>query len=718
MKIHSYLLFAFLLLSTLSTAQEYRTIRGKIYDKQTNQPVAYAHVGILEKGIGTTTSDNGIFVFKVPEKYADATLMVSFIGYKTYKKSLKEIESPARIYIEQTSSELTEVVVMDDAAVENIIRKAVKNIPQNYPTHATTALGFYRESRTDDNLNYIYLAEGVLNIYKKSYKSRKEGQVSLVQGRLINLKNPLDTTVYSNFTSGHMAAHRFDFVKNKVDFIDERFFPVYNYWIEAITTYNGKKVFIIGFDKDYEVDSVQGEVVDEGVGNDSPNISIVLGLGKKKKKKKSIKARMKGKIYIEQDSYAFLRAEFEITKEGLKKYNDYPLYAGSWDGNAYVVNYRQLGEKFYFSDALREGKYGGGGLYNNEIKITEINTEKATSLPYNDRIHRGEKFTKMTGEYDLDFWKSYNTTPLNEGLTESVQQMETMKKAQEAFDAAYMESLQKQRDSIQLLETKKMQAELGGEFSEADIFANNMPPILQKKKKKKKKDYASLQLMMGLGSHLLKTKSSQIGLSYLSGTGSSPDTFISVNENMPARDFEVIWNIDLDISLSRNFFVRMGVSSDFYNSIYKERSIGVGARLNLTKQRPFYFKTIASFSNFRYARKVGQAENDGKFKANGKKFKADKINMYYGSRTNNLKLAAELSLELNPGREFYIRGSYFLPFTRRQEMWLWERRELFRKKRHVPLKDGQVSVTQNGEPFEGQIMPEQTLSITVGILFK
>jgi hypothetical protein len=92
--------------------------------------------------------------------------------------------------------------------------------------------------------------------------------------------------------------------------------------------------------------------------------------------------------------------------------------------------------------------------------------------------------------------------------------------------------------------------------------------------------------------------------------------------------------------------------------------------------------------------------------------------MYYGSRTHNIKLAAEFSLELNPGRELYIRGAYLLPISRRQDLWLWERGEFFRKKRYVPISEGQVKVDRNGEPFDGQIMPDQTFSITVGILFK
>ncbi len=714
MKNHIYLFFALQFFSIFTFGQEYRTIRGKVYDKQTNEPVPYAHVGILEKGIGTTTSDNGIFVLKVPEKYLSSTMMVSCIGYKTWEKPIREIESPVRIYLAQNAKELNEVLVMAESAVEDIIRKAVNNIPKNYPTHPTTVTGFYRESRTDDSLNHVYLAEGVLKIYKKGYDSKKEGQVSLVQGRLINLQNPLDTTVASHFSSGHMAAHRFDFVKNRVDFIDERFFPVYKYWIENITWYNDRKVFIIGFDIDEDANPEQGEVDDEWADSGDSNFLFIIGGSKKSKKK--IKARMRGRIYIEQESYAFVRAEFEITEEGLKKTNDYPLYAGSWKGNSYVVNYRKLDDTWYFSDALREGKYGGGGLYNNEIKITEIDTEKSGQIPYNDRLRRGEKFTSVTGEYDENFWKSYNTTPLNEGLAESISQMETMKKAQEVFDEAYLKELQIKRDSIQAIEARKIQAEAGSNngFNESSFFEPNFA-----QPQKKKQDQVNVQFMMGLGSHFIKAEGAQLGVTYFSDATDHLDPIISTNNVLKPKDFEVVWNIDMDVALNKNFFARFGLSGDFTPDIYREHSIGFGAKVNLSKQRPFYFKTIASLNNLRYARKIGKADNDyGTFRANGKKFNADKINMYYGSRTLNGKLAAEFSIELNPNQELYIRGFYLLPITTRQDLRLREKGQFFNKKHYVPLSLGDTRVVKNGEPFRGSIFPDQTFGITLGLLFK
>ncbi len=718
MRILLTLTMAVLLCTASTIAQDYLTLTGKVLDKKNNKPVAYAHVGIPSRGIGTTTGHDGHFEFKIPSQYSNSKMTVSFMGYETYEKQVSAFTNNSTIHIQQVASDLVEVVVMGQNAIEDIIRKAVNNIPKNYPDHPTSVLGFYRESRTDDSLRYAYLAEGVLNIYKNSYKNSKEGQVSLVQGRKINLKNPLDTTVYSGFSSGHLAAHRFDFVKNREDFIDESYFPVYKYWIESITHYDGRPVYIIGFDKDENAKSFTSK---------KKKRKGLLSLFKKGNQNSgTIAARMKGKLYIEQGSYTFIRAEFEVTPEGQKKYSDYPLYVGNWNGNKYVVNYRKVGDKWYFSDALREGEYGGGGLYLNEIKITEINGEKSDPLPYLERLDRGRQFVSLTGSYDEDFWKNYNTTPLNAGLTESVQQYKNVQKAQEVFNTEYMASLQQQRDSIQFLrdsiQAAKMQAEMeqlakkhGTRIEDIDFMPEEF-----KKVKKVQRRFDRVKFMFGAGTHLLSSGDANLAVSYKDGEG---EAILSAENDIPYREFEVVANWDFDIFFNQYVFLRFGNAFNFSNAIYKDWALGMGTQFNLSKQRPVYFKAIAQYDYLRHARKIGNADNDyGKFKIDGKKFKSESVKMHYGSRLHNLKLSTELSIELNPDRELYFRGSYFWTFADQQNVWFKERKELFKADKRLPIKNDRLSVYTidgiDGFPFSSRLTPQESFSFTVGLLFK
>lgn len=654
----------FLLLFSSLVYSQSIIITGKVQDADNGKALAYAHVGIPEKGIGTVTGEDGSFTLKVPQSYNQSKLSVSFIGYATYERPLSALQSPATIRIKAVPASLQEVVVMDERAVEDIIRRAVRRIPDNYPDNATSVTGFYRESRTNAVQEYLYMAEGVLDIYKTSYRNTKEGQVGLIQGRKIILSAE-EVDQHSGFSSGHMAAHRFDFVKNREDFIDESYFDDYKYWIETVTFYEGKPVYVIGFNR------AEGG-----------------------------KGRMKGSIYIDTLSYAFLRAQFEILPEGLRKIDDYPLYAGNWNANRYTVNYRKVEDKWYFSNALREGVYRDGGLYSNEIAITEIQPGRGKPVPYLGRLNRGDEFLEITGTYDEDFWKNYNTTPLSTGLQQTVVQMRNQEKATEVFDSLFIARLQTRRDSI-LRAT-----------SDGTEFMGKVTPSMDKPDGFKWR----FQTMVGLGSHFLETPAANMRAAFLEQADGP--AILDVASDWNTRSFEPIAHLDFNLFFRPNFFVRGGWSRDLWNSIYRERSLGLGTQLNLSKGRPFFVRAVAQHSHHKYARKIGAAENDfGKFKADNKRFNADRINLYYGSRIHSLKLSLEMALELHPGQELFIRGGYMLPFARQQHLYLKERRQFFNKKERLPLED-RIAVERNGEPFAGRVTPEQSFFVTVGLLFK
>ncbi|MBV6655374.1 MAG: carboxypeptidase-like regulatory domain-containing protein, partial [Mameliella sp.] len=392
------LLFPFCLSAQQS---DYLVIQGKIVHAKTGKPLSHAHIGIPQRGIGTTSGYDGRFTFKVPSYYKNAEMQVSYLGFQTYRAPVSKIQSGATIRLSPAPSVLQEIVVMDEQKIEDIIRRAVRQIPENYPDYPTSLTGFYRESRTNDDQEYIYLAEGVLNLYKRSYENVKEGQVSLVQGRQVTLVPEEELRNSTGFSSGHLASDRFDFVKNRADFLEEKNFEAYKYWISSITTHNDRPVYVISFDRE----------------GDDPQ------------------ARLKGALYIDTLSYAFVKASFEVLPDAQKKYNDYPLYTGNWKKNQYFVNYREVDGVWHLSEALREGTWRDGGTYTNELIVTEVKPGRGKVIPYMERLGRDDRFLDQTGTYDEGFWTSYNTAPINdEQLAETVRQLNNQNKATEVFD--------------------------------------------------------------------------------------------------------------------------------------------------------------------------------------------------------------------------------------------------------------------------------------------
>ena len=88
-------------------------IEGHIFDKKTQEPICYAAIMLDNTNIGTTSDENGDFVFRKlkPGKYV---LHISFIGYQkeTYEvEVVKGAVAHAHIELIPKSTRLDDVVV-------------------------------------------------------------------------------------------------------------------------------------------------------------------------------------------------------------------------------------------------------------------------------------------------------------------------------------------------------------------------------------------------------------------------------------------------------------------------------------------------------------------------------------------------------------------------------------------------------------------------------
>ena len=701
-------------------------LTGRVVDAETRRAVPYAHVGIPARGIGTTSGYDGSFELKLPPGLGAERLMVSCIGYDTYARALPTSGAAGTIALSPSLTGLTEVVVMDREAVLNILRRAVAAIPDNYPDRPTRTQAFYRESLTDDSLRYKYLAEGVLQVYQPSYTNGREGQVGLVQGRKVNLLDPLDTAFNSGFTSGHMAALRFDFVKNREDFIDEAYFPVYRYRLDGMTTYDGAPVYVIAFEPEPEARST-------ALAGRRRGLLKLLDLLESEAKDEPVRveARLAGRVYIDKTSLAFVRAEFEVTPEGLGRYNDYPLYSGQWRANRYTVNYRRHGGRWTFSDALREGERRHGAHYVNEVKTTEIDETPAQQIPYPERLEREREFVGLTGRYAEDFWRAYNITPMSEGLAAGMRQYETMRKAQAVFSEGFRDSVYQVRalaaareaalreaatadtpggrseDSSAGSEGDTSERATGVELIDAPVSS---PTSVQR-------TGVNFRMALGVGPHLLSSGPVALAIDYRDAVG---NPMVALGEQtLDRRTFEPLIRWDIDLLLNRYAFVRYGTTYDLGRGRHKDRALGLGLEANLRpRHRPIVVRGIAQYSNLQYYRALGTADvADTPFRVNRKRFKGDEVRLGYGSSRHGFNLAAELAVELRSTRALYARATYHRSLRERAGVWFKETDQTFRKDARVPVGHERLRVRSADADFAGLIAPTTTWSFAVGLLF-
>jgi hypothetical protein len=375
-------------------------LRGVVLDAETQQPVPNARIGLGNNRIGTSANTEGRFALAVPASYQHSTLEVSMMGYQKYQQPLPELSgSELRIVLRPQPMALSEVTIQ--GSVLGIVREAVARIPQNYPVRPTRLAGFFRESDSElpDEQQYLYLAEAVLTAFKAPYTQPKnDGEIVLQQSRKVDLVPP--TALFrQNWYAGPFIPHRFDFVHNRMAFINEADFKDYDYRLTDVTTYAGRTVYVVAFGP----------------------------------KAGNTHADFEGQLFIDEASYAFLAAEWHRTPAGIRHENltfdseerayrtDYQLYAGRWHLKS--VWYSTRGQ----APSGKRLRHLG------EFLTTAIDTAAGPKPGYTERAQFRDVFLHNTVRYDSTFWQGYTTLLPPERLRQVLTEHNRQQRAEKLF---------------------------------------------------------------------------------------------------------------------------------------------------------------------------------------------------------------------------------------------------------------------------------------------
>ena len=141
------------------------TIRGKIIDKTSKEPIPFVNVGNTQYNASTVADLNGNFSLTLPA--GSSTINFSCMGYKLVALQVSQAGSQLLVEMEQDIITLQTVDVkpIDPLA---LMREAIQNIPENYGIDTTLLSGYYKNYTIlgDKNLRYT---EAFLDIYKPPF---------------------------------------------------------------------------------------------------------------------------------------------------------------------------------------------------------------------------------------------------------------------------------------------------------------------------------------------------------------------------------------------------------------------------------------------------------------------------------------------------------------------------------------------------------------------
>lgn len=120
--------------------------KGRVLDAKTNAPIPYVNIGIVNKGIGTVSDEEGLFhlPLNIPDLSPDEKILFSSLGYQSLEIFVRDIEL---VYNEYPVIQLEpEIVALNEVVVTNIDADFVDELVGNTNSFGTNAYGYWKDN--------------------------------------------------------------------------------------------------------------------------------------------------------------------------------------------------------------------------------------------------------------------------------------------------------------------------------------------------------------------------------------------------------------------------------------------------------------------------------------------------------------------------------------------------------------------------------------------
>lgn len=654
--------FIFILLYITLLSLNAQVISSRVIDAETAQPLQYATIAIKNTGKGTITNEDGYFRLNIARNNHQE-LVVSYIGYETKTFDLKDT-IPTLIYLKHTNNTLQTVTVLANQSVHSILRKAYNRIGKNYPQELTKQIAFYRSNNQTSQKEYIYVSEGILEAVKSKYtKAFKNdlGQVKVLKGRT-NYLSHIDWASKTRFIAGHLYWSKFDIVKRRMKFIHPKYFDDYHYELMDTTIQDGKAVYVIAFDN----------------------------------RDGKLKGRWDGKLYIDSESYAYIRAEFKGNALGIKKRNwNEGTKDHQWKAFSSTIRYKKIKDRWHLSSYIYEARVKRSDfeqdlLFKTEFIVTETITDNVKPLAFEDRLEYTQSFSKQVmNNFEDSFFDNYTVLEANKELKKQIKPLRVFKS----------EPLSKK--------------------SPLEVKTTSLS--LPKKKPLSKED--SIKIRTGIiVSRVLARTSIDVGLVMLPFSIEKQSyTFISLLNN------DLRYTTNSDFSGNRLTF---GYYSNFYYDITKHWTANFGLFSSLSRYTEFESYDIGIRHNF-LLKKIGkpivaqpslsfwwgnmgvkfednEQEDNVLLRISDDSFDNNRLSMNIGKRFTALRLGINVNYWVVPMAAIQIGFDYFVPLTEKNRLFVQEdtnNNEAFlsARRRNYDILHEDFLIEKNAQSFNGDL---------------
>jgi len=426
-------------------------LKNKIVDFTTMTPIESASIYVKQTTTGTVSNADGKFVLQVPEDYANDTLVISSIGYKSYKIPVNEFDNSFEIFLEEDVASLDEIVLIAETRPKtgnDIVLKAIEELSETLPDSAYIQKGFLRHKERN-KLEFKWLIESAITVYDSGYGSSSDEflKINVEQNRksydLRDVDSLFSYASYKKQTSNRPTFNKNDVKRSQVttnelvDAIrwnDERFNGLDNLFkgklnlvrntgdtkalfgenvlgkhlfsLDTILVDNERKIYKIKISKGKDYVGLNTD----GIFNEGYEAS--------------------GWLYIYYDNYAFKKIEYELKAASPAQRTRSKRLFDTEVNHKLVITYREYQDRMYPNYIYYETpKLVNTGFKSSAGKVSKEEEDfynkqqryyyTVQEILFSEIILDGETIaTELNQEWDADifspkpydsgFWKNYN----------------------------------------------------------------------------------------------------------------------------------------------------------------------------------------------------------------------------------------------------------------------------------------------------------------------
>lgn len=197
-------IFSFLILFFSINAVSQTELKGKVVDFMTYEPLENASVYIENSTIGSVSNIDGKFVLSVPKGLVNDTLVISSIGFKSFRILVNDFVNDEDVFLEEDIASLDEILIIAGTRPKtgnDVVLKAIENLPENLPEQPFLQKGFLRHKEFNRR-EYKWLIESAITLYDSSYASGASDNLKInvdENRKSYDLRNVDSLFVYSSY---------------------------------------------------------------------------------------------------------------------------------------------------------------------------------------------------------------------------------------------------------------------------------------------------------------------------------------------------------------------------------------------------------------------------------------------------------------------------------------------------------------------------------------